>query len=170
MQAINVHDEDPKREGYSQEGRTAARQSAIHFIFGDAPPTEAIDDFFAMFYHRMALVRPDLKRVGIAVVSFKGNRSWIVVDTKSGLAAGGKEFTDPACYPAAGQKNVPRAFANIESPNPIPAEGKNNQAGFPITLMFPERTRVKDARAVLEDSDQQEVAAWLSTPKNRRGR
>jgi hypothetical protein len=162
---FNPHLEDPKRAGYTREGDAAGKMSVIHFILGDADPAVAIDDLMAGFFHRMSIIRPDLKRVGFGMVKFGGNRRWIVIDTKSGREGGADVFRQPVFYPADKQKNVPVAFSQRETPNPIPPEGRKMKPGFPVTVMFPEAAKIEGVTALLKDAAGKEVAGWLSTPE-----
>jgi hypothetical protein len=164
MSGINPHDEDPKKGGYTQQGIAAARMSVIFFFAGPHKPAESIDDHLATLFHRISLIHPDLKKIGFGHVFFKGDRCWVVVDTKSARQDAG-QFRQPVLYPAAGQKNVPRAYFKNEFPNPIPAQGRGKQAGYPITASFPPRAKVTEATAVLKDSRGQKVAAWISSPE-----
>jgi hypothetical protein len=162
---FNPHVEDPQKAGYTKEGEAAGQSSVIHFRLGDADPVDSVNELMGGFFHRMSMIRPDLKRVGFGMVKYQGRRCWIVIDTKSDVQGRGEGFRQPVLYPSDNQKDVPPAFTQNETPNPIPIEGRKMKPGFPITVMFPIGAKVEDAKAVLKDAAGKEVASWVSTPE-----
>jgi hypothetical protein len=161
----NPHEEDPKKPGYTREGLTAARMSVILFFAGSFQPPATIDEHMASFFHRISLIRPDLKRIGFGMKYFKGNRCWVVINAKSGREAMAEKVDkNPLLYPAKDQKDIPLLFTLNEFPNPIPPEGRKNRCGYPITATFPAKSKVTRAIASLHDSAGKEVPVWFSSP------
>jgi len=153
--------EDPMLPGFTEEGSKAGKSALIGFELNES--SLVVDHWMGLFYSRHALLDPLLKSVGIAAIKDQSN-GWIVVLARD-------RANDPSkipiiLYPAEAQKEVPIAYslALQESPDPIP-ESKDKQVGFPITVLFPESYRVKEATALLLDDKAKEVPGWLSTPE-----
>lgn len=150
---MGMHTEVDGLPGASDEGRAAA---AVSIITRRDSAGEAVEAFLATFYHRIPLLRPGLKRIGIGI----SGRS-VVVNAFDGVDA---EETDAVPYPAPQAKAVPLEFP-LELPDPIPA-GAPRPAGFPITLQFPqEGPEVRSARAELRDEAGRLLKAHLSSPE-----
>jgi hypothetical protein len=161
----NPHEEKKDLPGYSEEGEKTAMRAAVNFSFGKALGPESIDEFMSCFFHRISLIRPDLVRVGQARVIFGAEKDcWNVLDAKGGREPG-EASKETVCYPGDKQMNVPLMFAMNEAPNPIPAEGRKNRAGFPITVTFPEDAKVEGGELVLRDSAGKDVSGWFSSPE-----
>jgi hypothetical protein len=156
VRGLGAHDEDPKLPGYSEEGKKAAKASDIHFV----EPVRAVDGWMASLFHRVPILDPGLRKVGIGYAS-GGTGGWVsVLDVISGR--GGGKSVPVVLYPADGQTGVPLAFGG-EIPNPIP-DDKDGKAGYPVTASFAEGTPVKEVSASLK-ADGREVEVWLSTPE-----
>jgi uncharacterized protein YkwD len=118
--------------------------------------------------HRSALLRPDLRGVGIATKKTSGGR-WITVLDAGAARALAIGKTRAVLYPSLDQSLVPLAFPGNELPDPIP-EAKQKLAGFPITATFEPRARVLEAQGFLEDEQGRNVPGWFSSaekPANR---
>jgi hypothetical protein len=163
--SFNPHVEDPHLEGYTEEGKKTARQAEIQAYFGKRDPAAAVDSFMTGLFHRIGMIRPDLERVGFAHVHSKGNWGIVVLNAKGGRNPRSANAGKVVVYPADQQTNVPRAFSEKEIPNPIPAEGRGQSAGFPITITFPEKVKVTRATAVLKEADGKVVPVWFSSPE-----
>jgi hypothetical protein len=152
------HDEDKAKELFTEEGAKAGKNSSV----GPAPAVKEISFCYDSLYHRLMLFHPDLRKVGIGV-----GAKWTALD---GLSAREKrEWTWPVIIPAAGNDLVPLAFAG-ENPAPHPevldSLQRQKEAGFPITLTFPD-TKVTAAEAELrvDGSDGAPVEFLLSSPE-----
>jgi uncharacterized protein YkwD len=141
----NVHAEDPKEPGYSAEGDRAARNALISF----AEPTVALEQWMGQLLSRVALLDPELQRVGVGVER-NGKGDWIVV-----LGRG-----EPiVVYPAPRQTDVPLSFGvGPELPD-------KTAAGFPITITFPPNQIVTAGAIELRDDKGNTIDGWLSSPE-----
>jgi len=124
------HDEDKANDGYTEDGAKAGRNSSV----GPAPVREEISFCFETLYHRLMLFHPDLRRIGVGV-----GAKWCALD---GLSAREKRaWTWPVIIPAPGSDLVPLSFGG-ETPAPHPdvftTLERQKEAGFPITLTFPD--------------------------------
>ncbi len=153
---LGAHSENSKLPGYTVEGEKAGRSSDIHFI----EPALAVDGWMASLFHRVPILHPHLKRVGIGYAK-GGKWGWItLLDVMSGREDGRQ--SGPVAWPVDKQADVPLAFGG-EIPDPIPAD-KDKKAGYPITVSFVDGETVKDATATLK-IDKKEVEVWLSSPE-----
>lgn len=152
---LGAHNEDPKLPGYTPEGETAGKSSDINFM----PPPESVDSWMASLFHRVPILHPHLKKVGLGWAE-GGKHGWVcVLDVTNGVA-GGRQVPF-VLYPADKQTGVPLAFGG-EVPNPIPKD--EDDAGYPITVTFPEGRPVKKVEATLKDADGKSLEVWLSSP------
>jgi hypothetical protein len=166
----NPHDESKDLAGYTKEGEQAGHMAEISYSRGsNAFGAEVIDEFLNCFYHRIAFIRPDLARFGFAQVRFGDKECWMVLNARSGREPG-EDSSQTIAYPADKQKNIPLLFTEHESPDPIPPEGKNNRAGFPITVTFPDTAKVEGADLILRDSKGKDVEGWFSSPEKPAGK
>ncbi len=156
---LDPHDERPEMEGYSDEGRKAARSSIIAWV----EPKRAIDNHMEGHFHRVPLLNPDLKKVGVGVAR-GGKYGWAcVIDVNRGT---GSTPDRPECvpWPADGQLEVPTHYY-LEMPDPIPMT-KDKKAGNPVTVTFAPVCKVAGARATfLEGPKKKPVEFWMSTPE-----
>jgi hypothetical protein len=165
VQKLNVHDEDPKLPGFSEEGRKAARASVVAQMVGDGNPLVSLDAWMASFYHRVPLLEPNLTRVGIALERDVEKHRWILVLDKS-RGIGPRTGATAICYPVDGQKGVPLLFSMgaPEVPNPIPNNGDSRKTGHPITVSIYQQAMpsIKNVTARLHDADGKPVDTWVS--------
>jgi hypothetical protein len=158
IEGLQGHDEDPKRPGFTEEGKMAAARSVI---YPSLEPLQAMDGWIGGFYHRVDLISPELKKIGIGFAPSKMRiDDWSVVDVFTGRVFGSQK--EPLFYPGPDQKDVPRLLV-LEVPDPIP-DAKNKAGGFPITVTFGQEVGVKNAAAKLT-VDGKEVPVWLSSPE-----
>jgi uncharacterized protein YkwD len=75
LQGLGMHNEDPKRDGYTLEGQRAGRNSVIA---NDGNPLAAVDSWLATLYHRVPLLHPSLKRIGVANARLP-DQNWISI-------------------------------------------------------------------------------------------
>jgi uncharacterized protein YkwD len=64
VQGLGIHDEAPELPGFSEAGQKAGKGSVIAVL---AMPADAMDMWTGSLYHRIPLLRPDLKKVGYAL-------------------------------------------------------------------------------------------------------
>jgi uncharacterized protein YkwD len=164
--AGDPHAEKPGLPGYSKAGATAARMSVISYNRGLAGPVgpHVVDSFMATLFHRIAFLRPDLKRIGYGEARFGKQEVWAVLDARSGRQAG-EASNQTVIFPGDQQKDVPLLFLVPELPNPIPPEGRQERAGYTVTVMFGAAARVRGAQLVLRDGKGNEVPGWFSSPE-----
>lgn len=145
---LGIHDEKPNLPGYTKEGRIAGQAS---IIASGTTPEDAVTDWIATLYHRIPLLNPDLKRVGIGHVR-GGPDNWIVVvDTGRGV----KE-SSALLYPTPNQTDVPvRGFRNLQ--------------GFPITITFPTIQKVTTPKVILRDEAENRIEVQLMVPEGDNG-
>lgn len=150
---FNSHYESPDLPGYSEQGLNAANNSVIAM---DMQSVEAVEAWTASLYHRVRLLRPVLKEVGLA-----SGGGFVVMDVESGVSEQGDK---PVAFPGNGQTNVPLHFQD-EMPDPIPA-GASPNAGYPITMQFPmDGPEAAKVNAVLTDAAGKAVPSHLSSPE-----
>jgi uncharacterized protein YkwD len=82
LQGLGVHDEDPKLAGYTKEGQRSAQGSVITDV---SFPHNTVDGWLATLYHRIPILDPNLKRIGVGYVR-KSNHNWVtVMDVANGM-------------------------------------------------------------------------------------
>jgi uncharacterized protein YkwD len=82
LQGLGVHDEDPKLAGYTREGQRSAWVSVITDV---SFPQNTVDGWLATPYHRIPILHPNLKRIGVGYVR-KADRTWVtVMDVGNGM-------------------------------------------------------------------------------------
>ncbi|MCC6741953.1 MAG: hypothetical protein IT452_23235 [Planctomycetia bacterium] len=129
---LGAHNEDPALPGYTPEGERAGKSSDI----GQGPPVPSMINMLGTFYHRIPLLHPDLKKVGIGWATKDGvaDRGWCVIDCMSAVGKRDDKLPRLVAYPAPGAKDVQRAFDD-ELPDPIPP-GEDHENGEAITLSW----------------------------------
>ena len=156
---LDAHHEVEKLPGYTPEGARAGVASDIGF---GTPPSEMVDGWNGTFYHRLPLLRANLKKVGVGYIPGGKWRHFSVLDVVSGLEGELPEERSVIVYPPDGATGIPASFHN-ELPNPVPS-GKPTDAGFPITVTFYTGRGGGGATATLT-CDGKDVPFWLSTPE-----
>jgi hypothetical protein len=151
---MNAHEEDMRLEGCTVDGKFAGKHSVIHYV----APTEAIEGWVKTFYHRIPLLQPELKEIGI---SFFEKDGYIVslIDCISGLK--GESSKDVVFYPAENQKEIPTTMGP-EIPHPI---GKEGTYGFPITIYFAKRQKITNVSFTLTSIGGKAIDCYLSVPE-----
>ena len=152
-QGLGAHTERQELPGFTAEGNKAAGASDI---FWGRDIGGAVERWMAGLYHRIPILRPNLKRIGFG---YEGNT--VVADVVSGVVG---PNLDSVAYPADGQSDVPTEFG-VEIPNPLPKDAPR-KAGYPITLLFPFVTKIAVVEAALSDSAGGKVEFHLSDPEN----
>ena len=151
---LSAHKEYPQLAGYSKAGANAAKQSVIHYI----RPVPAIRGFFQTFYHRIPLLQPKLKTIGIGYYE-KDDYVVTLIDCGSGVV--GESDKAVVLFPNAGQTDVPLKMVS-EIPHPI---GQVGEYGFPITLYFAQWQGISDVTLTLTDKNKKRVVCYLSSPE-----
>ncbi len=155
---LGAHDENPKLPGYSPEGKKAAGASDI----GYQDPVTSVDAWMSGLFHRVPILDPLLKKVGVGYAK-GGKWGWVsVLDVVSGRGPG--KPRDPVLYPAPKQKDVPLTLGN-ELPSPVP-DDSDKRAGYPVTITFREEVMVKGVIATMQDETGKGLDVWLSTPEH----
>jgi hypothetical protein len=183
---LGVHKETAGQAGYTPNGDVAARRSVITAGESSLPalperdwPVAELDKWVASLYHRVPVLSPPLRRVGIGYArNDKGTVWYTVLDVgadPTAIVQGARRSVTPVLYPGDGQTDVPRGFGRgtAEVPNPLPAERTPQDSGYPITASFPAGMRVRGVMATLrresrtEDgrSGMEDVPFWLSMPE-----
>jgi uncharacterized protein YkwD len=179
---LNPHEESSGSAGFTEAGRRAARSAVISMSRGFVRtgwPASAVDLWMATFFHRIPILNPALKRIGIGYTAEGGTGfRHVVMDVHQGVAWSPRQRgqpIDPVLFPADQQEGVPLlfAFGTPEVPNPIPHGGDRAHSGYPVTVTFPGRSALGNATAVLHlaspgkraDSSASEIPVWLSTPQ-----
>jgi uncharacterized protein YkwD len=170
---LGPHTEDPGLPLYTPAGAEAAQKSIINYYTTSLEPAQynpgdvlAVDSLMSTFFHRIPLIHPNLRRVGIGIAQDKQGgmyRYVTVIDIRDSRRRGGPRHP-VVVYPADGQKDVPTTFINTEQPNPTPAEGAGKRLGYCVTATFPLGVRVDNAEASLSGPGDAGVDAWVSTP------
>jgi uncharacterized protein YkwD len=170
---LGPHTEDPSLPLYTPAGADAAHNSIINYYMTSADPahynpgdSQAVDSLMSTFFHRVPLIHPNLRHVGIGIAQEKQDRlyRWVtVIDIRdSRRRAGGRDWV--VLYPGDGQTDVPTTFINTEHPSPTPPEGAGKKLGYCVTATFPHGVRVENAEATLSGPGDAALAAWVSTP------
>jgi hypothetical protein len=146
-----THTEREGRKSYSPEGAKAGRHSCI----GVVGPETSVLRFYASFYHRVPLMHPDTRAVGIAAT-----KHFSCVDGISGRKP--RAWRWPVIVPAPDSAGHPARFGT-EHPRPYPDGLK---PGFPITLTF-HMEKIADARANLRlgSAKGRELKVVVSSPE-----
>ncbi len=178
---LGAHQEDQSLPGYTPEGARAGMQSDI----GRAAPPQAMKGMLGTFYHRMPLLHPDLRKIGIGYATVSGGandggaegggrgrggrgwggggwgRAWCVIDY-SGKGEKDEKAPRVVVYPPDKATNVQLHFAG-EEPDPIP-QGEDQEAGMPVTLGFVDGEQVTEADVELREAGVK-VEGYLSSPE-----
>lgn len=151
---LSAHKEYTQLAGYSKAGANAAKQSVIHYI----KPVAAMEGFFQTFYHRIPLLQPNLKEIGIGYYE-KDDYVVTLIDCGSGVI--GESAKAVVLFPNEGQTDVPLTMVE-EIPNPI---GQAGEYGFPITIYFAQWQAITEATLSLTDKNKKPIGCYLSSPE-----
>jgi hypothetical protein len=148
-----THEQDQAKEGFTTAGAEAGKRSCI----GEEGPVESVHLFYATFYHRLPLIHPGTKAIGVGA-----SVRYAAVD---GLTRRDRriEWIYPVIVPAPNSFGHLTHFAH-EAPDPLP-EGAP-PAGFPITLTFA-KGKITDAKVDLRVKDEKGdlLPVFLSSPE-----
>lgn len=154
-----VHNEDPSLPGYTEEGKKVAPYSNIYYD----EPSLAIDQAMSSFFHRIPLLDPRLKTIGIGYTK----KEWVWTSVVYCAPFIGIPENKIIAYPANEQKDVPVEYIP-EIPNPIPMEDEDGKAGFPITLTFFDYKYPKEIKASLQKVFEKITEKNLGKSKNKK--
>ena len=147
-----AHEEDPERPGYTEAGARAGPRSNV---MTGTTLARAAEDAYRTFYHRRAIMQPGTRAVG-----FGAAHGYVAVDGLSRVEP--RPWRWPVILPAPDTDGQPTAYNHGESPHPVPLEP---QAGLPITLTWPQGTKIEDVRASVETAGRgSAVRAHVSWP------
>jgi hypothetical protein len=152
-----THDQDQGKPGYSKAGAVAGKNSELCYA---KTMREGIKSFEGTFYHRLYMLSPSVKRVGMGLV-----HGVVVLDTKTHHASGSFE---PFAWPPDGAAELHPSWTSGEHPSPVGgAEFDSTLAsryGYPISLTFPTAAVTKvEARLT---AGGRELDVFVSTPEN----
>ena len=158
---LRGHHEDPALPGVTREGTDAGEHGVIDYTSATAPG--AIDVWLSTFYHRIPLLHPDVRRIGV------GHSGTVHVLSVEVLPSG---HDAPVAYPYDHQRAVPMLYARGEVPDPRPqawfgtgwAAAVEMRSGYPVTVTFDRHEDITDVRASLSD-DTGPVEAVVSSPQ-----
>ena len=155
--------------GYSPAGALGGMTSVVAF----STPEECVKGWMASFFHRIPLINPDARRVGIGYV--RPSDLW----TKGEIAL----LSVPAIHQEASRRSVviyPESGASgiwlnygVETPDAVPNPEKKDDrglslAGFPVTVTFFGYDRISEASGKLfaaQGDGWEELPIYLSTPE-----
>lgn len=152
-QGLNAHKEFKSLKGYTPEGLEAGKNSVINYVM----PKESVAGWEATFYHRIPLLQPKLKKIGIGYFTPKDSYPISLIECISGTT--GTDTTSIVYYPAKNQQNVP-TLMGAEIPHPM---GNQGEYGFPITVYFCDWQEIKNVKFTLSQSGSI-IDCKISTP------
>ncbi len=154
-QGLEAHNENKKLQGCTPQGNEAGRSSVIHFV----RPIAAMDGWLRTFYHRIPLLQPNLKEIGIAYFEKDG---YTVCLLNCITGAKGPVEKDVVFCPNDGQRNIPMHMGG-EIPNPV-TDDSYGPYGFPITIYFTTYQKIANVVFVLTDKNKNVLDCYVSTP------
>ncbi len=151
---MSAHKEFPQLKAYSKEGEVAGKNAVINYI----KLTDAVTGWVQTFYHRIPLLQPNLKEVGIGYYEKDG---YVVSLIECISGTKGEYSKDIVCYPNENQIEVPLQMGP-EIPHPV---GEQGNYGFPITIYFTKWQNVINVNFKLTDSNNKVIDCYVSTPE-----
>ncbi|HZT80735.1 MAG TPA: hypothetical protein VFA26_10950 [Gemmataceae bacterium] len=113
----------------------------------------------ATFYHRLPLLKPDVRRIGFGHARRPGGGCVTVLDAKTGV-----DSDKIIIFPPDKHRNIPLEYHGGEAPHPVP-EAQGQRLGYPVSVAFPHGALLKNMTATLTAGrDRRPVPAWVSTP------
>ncbi|MEK7469893.1 MAG: CAP domain-containing protein [Planctomycetota bacterium] len=118
---VRGHDEDPSKPGFTEIGRTAAKQSVLGYQYAD--PLEAIIEQFRTAYHLENVMKPGLLSSAMAIQG-----THFACNTEGGKSESVQSGSVAWVWPAHGRRDAFRVFnAGGEQPMPVPGHEKDYQ-------------------------------------------
>jgi uncharacterized protein YkwD len=156
---LDPHSQDPSLTG----GTPAGAATAPHAHIVKKAPADALRAWLANPGHRSFLMDPQLESFGFAFAKDEAGNALSVFDWSRGRKPTVNIKDEPIAWPVPNQANVPLLFPGNEVPDPLPMT-KQKIAGYPITVTFPPRVKVPDARAWFENEAGETIDVWFSSP------
>lgn len=153
IQGLNAHKEFKSLKGATSKGEIAGKNSVINYIM----PKQSVAGWESTFYHRIPLLQPKLKEIGIGYFIPQDSYPISLIECING--ATGSDTTSIVYYPAKKQINVPTSMG-AEIPHPM---GNQGEYGYPITIYFANWQQIKNVKFTLK-SKESAVPCKVSTP------
>lgn len=153
-----THYESKGKDGYSPEGAKAGKGSDLSK--GQPNAKLMVMGLLDTFYHRVAMIKPELAVSGI---SYDAASRYGVVNVHNGKKRRVK-WTEPLLYPPPGATGVRPGWSGREGPSPIPGKPPKGGVGQTVTVTFPRRTKVVEAKIALKEGEKA-VEAWVTSPE-----
>jgi len=164
---LGIHRETAGTPGFTG---VRAADRALAFDYSAGPVGEdithrgsadaAVGDWVNSVYHRIPILRPDLRAIGYADAVLG---PLPMEDMEFGFAPGGSPGAAPVAYPPDGADRVPTSFIDNELPDPVPAGGPR-VTGYPVTVTFPSGAAVRVSSFTLSGPDGAALDAFLLAP------
>jgi hypothetical protein len=140
LEGLDAHRQRSALPGASPTGAICGRHADLVLHAGD--PVAVVDGFMNTLYHRIPILRPALKSIGVGFAALPDHTlmAALMFDT-----ADDAHMLAPVRFPARDQVDVPLAFDG-EDPDPVP---HGAIGGYPITLQFPTFDKVTNVHASL---------------------
>ena len=150
---MSLHDEDPKKKGYTPEGAVAGKGSDIDPRSTDAK--SSIMGWYQSVWHRAPMVRSNLRTFGFAI---KHGIGLLYFFERSG---GGER---DQLHPPDGAIGAPITFDPAgEMPNPVPGSDYGKGCGFPVIALLRD-TQAELTKATVTDPSGRPVKGTQSCP------
>src|SRR6185369_1260201 len=115
------------------------------------------------FLHRIPLITPPLETTGL---SYDAGSRYAAFDWNNAPKRKGFQWTKPTAYPPDGATDFAPGWAGNEAPCPIPGGPPAGGVGQPVTLTFPDRTAIKNAKITLKETGGADVEGYMSDPEH----
>ena len=167
LSGTGIHTEDPSLPGFvgakpldrdRHFGYSGNRGDEV--ITHVLTPSSSIADWVDAVFHRYPLLDRETSLIGYGEAHV-GFLSIAVMDLGSNQPGVGEAIV----YPAAGQVDVPAAFADDEVPDPLP-QGAAKPAGYPVTLALGGAQKLTVTTGRLLGPDDQDVPSYTLSPGN----
>lgn len=158
VEGLGAHNEDPSLPGSTPEGRGDTDDSKYNNeVISFGAPAVAVDNLFNSVFHRIPLMHPGLKIVGIGVQGAQV----VIRTTPAPNVADGYTNSSPVLFPGNGATGVKFNFQG-EIPDPIPS-GFPQPVGSPVSLHAFGQATLKDVTASLV-GPKGAIDSWVFTP------
>ncbi|MHB1423015.1 MAG: CAP domain-containing protein [Gemmataceae bacterium] len=165
--ACQARAEDLARHAARLDDKALSAVARTESVASEAP-VAAVEKWMKEPARRAAILESRLRTFGAGFARNVAGQWFSVFDWTCGIdrqpPMEAAPVTGAIAYPAPGQMRVPLWFPGNETPDPLP-QTRDKLAGYPITLIFPPRTRLEDAAAQLSSKEEGDLAVWLSSPE-----
>jgi uncharacterized protein YkwD len=165
---LKEHIEVPGKQGFTGETpadriravgtpEDIAKGSSEVIAFNYTDPTKSIDEMLDTALHRVSMVDPTIKYIGVSLVGKTLVINFGGPTTQTGISV----------YPYEGQANVPTIFTGYEKPNPLEAFGVS-QTGFVISFKTSDFVSYRDktTNITVKDSNGKSLPYFISSAGN----